>query len=185
MVVVAGLPRSGTSLVLRMLEAGGLPVLTDRLRQPDADNPRGYYEFEPVKRTAKDSSWVTLARGKAVKVVYRLLYELPASDSYRVLFLRRRMSEVYASQETMLTRGGKPREPMTEDRFVQVFTEELRRVQDWLGRQPNFAVLEVDYNRLIAEPRPAAEAIDRFLDGGLDLAAMERVVEPGLYRHRG
>src|SRR5262245_57703089 len=105
--IVSGLPRSGTSLMMRMLEAGGMPVLVDNIRAADEDNPAGYYEFEPVKQTSADNAWVKLAVGKAVKVVYRLLYDLPAGFRYRVLFMQRDMAEVLASQRKMLERAGK------------------------------------------------------------------------------
>src|SRR5262245_41311102 len=104
--VVSGLPRSGTSLMMQMLAAGGMAVLTDELRGPDPDNPRGYYEFEPVKRTRHDPSWLVGAPGKAVKLVHLLLYDLPAEYSYRVIFMKRRLSEVLASQRAMLDRQG-------------------------------------------------------------------------------
>lgn len=104
--IVTGLPRSGTSMMMRMLEAGGLPVLVDGRRGADIDNPNGYYEFEPVKETRTDASWVEGARGRAVKMVYRLLYDVPAEFRYRVLFMRRDLGEILASQRKMLTRHG-------------------------------------------------------------------------------
>src|SRR5262245_35974300 len=97
--IVSGLPRSGTSMMMRMLETGGLPVLTDDVRTPDDDNPNGYYEFEAVKQTKQDDSWLQSSEGKAVKMVYRLLYDLPKDRSYKVLFMRRKMEEVLASQK--------------------------------------------------------------------------------------
>src|SRR5690242_7444054 len=102
LIIVSGLPRSGTSMMMRMLEHGGIPVLTDRVRTADDDNPNGYYEFEAVKQTRKDPSWLAGREGKAVKMVYRLLYDLPADRNYRVLFMRRKLEEVLASQRTML-----------------------------------------------------------------------------------
>ena len=103
-IIVSGLPRSGTSMMMRMLEAGGIPPLIDNLRRPNEDNPGGYYEFEPVKRTKQDPSWLTTAGGKVVKMVYRLLYDLPTGYEYRVIMMRRTLEEVLASQEAMLKR---------------------------------------------------------------------------------
>src|SRR5437868_1127771 len=102
--IVSGLPRSGTSMMMRMLEAGGMPVLTDKVRSADEDNPNGYFEFEAVKRTKQDASWLDDSGGRAVKMVYRLLYDLPVNRNYRVLFMRRNLKEVLASQREMLRR---------------------------------------------------------------------------------
>ena len=85
--VVSGLPRSGTSMMMRILEAGGMDVLTDQIRTADVDNPRGYYEFEPVKKTKDDPSWIPEAAGKAVKMVYQLLYDLPDGFHYQILMM--------------------------------------------------------------------------------------------------
>ncbi len=182
--IVAGLPRTGTSMMMRILEAGGLPVLVDDLRESDADNPRGYYEFEPVKKTREDASWVTRARGRAAKMVYRLLRELPAEASYRVVFMNRRLSEVVASQEAMLARNRKRVAPMDSATFEKTFAGELRRIKAWLSQQPNFRVLEVDYNRVLEDPGPQVQTVNEFLGGDLDAAAMLGVIEPALYRQR-
>src|SRR5215471_15035568 len=104
--IVSGLPRSGTSMMMRMLEMGGMPVIIDQVRQPDVDNPRGYYEFEPAKKTKTDTSWLNHAPGKAVKMVYRLLYDLPSKFTFRVLFMQRKLDEVLVSQRTLLVRQG-------------------------------------------------------------------------------
>src|SRR3569833_79554 len=105
--VVSGLPRSGTSMMMQMLAAGGMPMLTDGVRGPDPDNPRGYFAFGPVKRTPQDARWLAGAPGKAVKVVHSLLPALPGGYEYRVLFMLRDMHEVLASQDTMLRRLGR------------------------------------------------------------------------------
>jgi hypothetical protein len=183
--VVSGPPRSGTSMMMRMLEAGGIPPLTDDVRRADVDNPRGYYELEAVKRTLQDSSWLCAAEGKAVKMVYTLLYDLPFDFDYRVVFLRRRMEEVIASQELMLRRrGGKESDVLALEDLSDRFEKELAKVGQWLRAQDNFEVLEVDYNAMIADPLPQILALDRFLGGGLDTRAMAAAVEPELYRQR-
>ena len=110
-VIVSGLPRSGTSLMMQMLDRGGLAVVTDHVRSPDTDNPRGYYELEQVKRIKEDVSWLPATRGKAFKMVSQLLYELPANESYRVIFMERDLDEMILSQEKMLARLGKPAAP--------------------------------------------------------------------------
>ncbi|MBI4614386.1 MAG: sulfotransferase family protein [Planctomycetes bacterium] len=182
--IVSGLPRSGTSMVMSILGAGGVPLLADGRRAADEDNPRGYFEYEPVKRTREDPSWLEAARGKAVKMVYKLLYDLPLDRDYRVLFVRRRLVEVLASQDKMLARRGVQVEPMDLDRFTRLFGAEIERARGWLATRPRFAVLEVDYNAMLEDPGRSLEAIDRFLGGGLDLEAMRGAIDPSLYRQR-
>jgi hypothetical protein len=183
--IVSGLPRSGTSLMMRMLEAGGIPALTDRLRAADPDNPRGYYEFEPVKRTKHDASWLAGARGRAAKMVHLLLYDLPpAGGPYRIIFMRRRLTEVIASQTAMLQRTGKQGSSLPAERLMQIYDEQVRKVLAWLRSQPAFRVLEVDYNALLAAPEPGLAAIAEFLDLP-DTTPMRAVIEPSLYRQRG
>jgi hypothetical protein len=182
--IVSGLPRSGTSLMMRMLEAGGVPALTDQARAADADNPRGYYEFEPVKRTKQDPGWLRGARGKAVKMVHLLLYDLPlAGESYRVIFMRRKLTEVVASQAAMLQRTGRQGSSLPADRLMQVYDDQVRKALAWLRSQPAFLVLEVDYNALLAAPEPVIASIAGFLDLP-DTQAMRAVIEPALYRQR-
>lgn len=181
--IVSGLPRSGTSMMMRMLEAGGMKVLVDNIRQANDDNPGGYYEFEPVKQTRKDASWVGPAAGKAVKMVYRLLYDLPAGYSYRVLFMRRNLEEVLASQKKMLTRDGRV-DDVADAEMAALFRAELSRFEAWIPAQPNFSLIDVDYNGLLADPGPTVLRIAEFLGGELDQSAMCGVVDPALYRNR-
>src|SRR5262245_15575927 len=110
-IVVSGLPRSGTSLMMQMLDNGGIEVVTDNVRAADTDNPRGYYELEKVKRVKQDASWLPQARGKAFKMVSQLLYDLPASERYLVVFMERDFDEMLLSQEKMLQRLGRPAAP--------------------------------------------------------------------------
>ncbi len=182
-VVVSGLPRSGTSLLMQMLAAGGLPPLTDGVRKADEDNRRGYYELEAVKKTKTDASWLAAAPGKVVKIVYRLLYDLPPDYRYRVVFVQRRLEEVLASQRIMLQRQGK--ETGADDAvMMRVFRKELAKVREWLRGQPNFSVLYVDYNRLVVRPQGRAARLNEFLGGGLKLEAMVAAVDRAQYRNR-
>jgi len=182
--IVSGLPRSGTSMMMRMIDAGGIPALTDNLRAADDDNPRGYFEFEPVKRTKEDPSWLALAEGKVVKMVYRLLYDLPADREYRVVFMQRNLAEVIASQNVMLDRQGKSAGPLSDEKLMGLFQVELSKADQWLRAQPNFRLLYVNYNAALQDPQPAVRAVNEFLGGDLDTQAMLRVVEPALYRQR-
>jgi len=183
-VIVSGLPRSGTSMMMRALEAGGVPVLADHIRKADEDNPRGYYEFEAVKKTKEDPSWLRQAGGRAVKMVYRLLYDLPDSYQYRVLFMQRDMQEILASQRKMLLRSGKSHDPVSDGQMAALFEAELSRCRQWLARQPHFSVLYVDYRAMIQNPAEQVQRINEFLGGGLDIQAMAASVDPTLYRNR-
>jgi hypothetical protein len=182
--IVAGLPRSGTSMMMQILEAGGIPVLTDRIREADEDNPRGYYEFEAVKRTSEDASWLAQAPGKVVKMVYRLLYTLPADHEYRVVFTRRQLEEVIASQDEMLRRHGTPTGEVDDQQLVGIYRRQLSDVEKWLAEQPNFSVHYVDYHDLLTDPAPVIETINRFLGGDLDTESMRQVPDKTLYRQR-
>jgi hypothetical protein len=180
--VVSGLPRSGTSLMMQMLEAGGMPVLTDGVRQADASNPRGYYELEAVKRTRQDPSWVREAEGKAVKLVYALLPDLPPAE-YRVILMKREMREVIASQQKMLERLARQGAQMGPDRLAAIFTREMEKTREWLAGKPGFSWIEVDYAACIASPGEAAARVNAFLGGVVDEPRMAAVVEPSMRHH--
>lgn len=182
--VVSGLPRSGTSMMMRMLEAGGVPVLIDHIRTPDDDNPRGYYEFEAVKRTKQDSSWLEDSAGKAVKMVYRLLYDLPNDRDYRVLFMRRKLEEVLASQRTMLQRKGVPSDAAGDQQMETLFRRELQAFYDWVAQQKHISMIDVDYNRVQEDPRAELSRVANFLGNHLDVETMANVVDSSLYRNR-
>jgi hypothetical protein len=181
-IVVSGLPRSGTSLMMQMLAGGGVEVVTDGLRTADVDNPRGYYELERVKKLQEDASWLPQARGKAFKMASPLLYLLPESESYRVVFMERDLEEVLRSQEKMLQRLGHPANPREEMR--RAFSLHLERLHDWLGRQAHLAVLRVKYADLVEQGRREAERVREFLGGGADVEGMVGAVDPSLYRNR-
>jgi broad-specificity NMP kinase len=172
-------------MMMRMLEAGGLEVLTDNLRTPDKDNPEGYYEFERVKQIEHDKAWLGDARGRAVKIISRLLFHLPPDHTYKVVFMRRRMEELLASQRRMLARRGEPTDKISDQQMAQLFRKHLERVQEWLDKQPNLDVIYVSYNEILGSPSKEAETISRFFDGDLDVRAMADVVDPALYRQRG
>jgi hypothetical protein len=183
--VVSGLPRSGTSMMMKMLDAGGLPPVTDNLRTADDDNPKGYFEFERVKKMPDgDTSWVEEAQGKSVKVISALLEHLPPGYSYRVLFLRRKVEEILASQKQMLIRSGKPTDKVSDEQLAEMYDKHLAKVYAWLDDQPNFSVLYLDYGAILADPQKYADQVNLFLDNALDTEAMVGVVDPDLYRQR-
>jgi hypothetical protein len=182
--VVSGLPRSGTSMMMRALEAGGLPIITDNVRTADDDNPNGYYEYEAVKHVREDASWLVDAHGKAVKMVYLLLYELPNDHVYRVIFMQREIEEVIASQDAMLRRQGRQADVGEGAQIVSLFQAQLKKLTAWAHAQEHLSMITVDYNALLRAPTEAMREVDRFLGGGLDTAAMAAVVDPALYRQR-
>ena len=182
--IVSGLPRSGTSLMMQMLEAGGLPILKDDIREADADNPKGYYEFERVKQVAQDQAWLEEAKGKGVKLVSALLLDLPNTYTYRVIFMRRKMEEILASQKTMLQRSGKPTDAIGDDKMAALFRKHLIQVEKWVSEQPNVQVLYVSYNEMIADPIKEIERIHQFLGNELDTEKMASVIDRTLYRQR-
>jgi hypothetical protein len=184
-VVVSGLPRSGTSMLMRMLEAGGIPPLTDELRSADDDNPRGYYEFEPVKKLREgDSSWLPQAQGKAVKIISALLSYLPPTQTYQVLFIQRAIPEILASQRKMLINRGEDPDKISDAEMAQYFEKHLAQVTAWLAQQGNITTLYVDYNQMLYDPAPTARRLNKFLGGDLNIDQMVGVVDPALYRQR-
>lgn len=183
-IIVSGLPRSGTSMTMRILEVGGIPPLTDHIRTPDSDNPGGYYEFERAKKLPEgDVAWLPDAEGKVVKVIAALLTHLPEGYEYRVLFMRRNIEEVLASQAKMLENRGE--ETNVDDAtMADLFQKHLHQVRAWMNSQPNLRYLDIDYNAVLADPVPYVHQINQFLGGHLDEAAMAAVIDPSLYRQR-
>jgi len=184
-VVVSGLPRSGTSMVMSMLEAGGLPLLTDDVREADEDNPKGYFELEKVKdlAEAEDKSWLKDARGKAVKVISHLLKELPEENFYRIIFARRNLQEIVTSQNIMLKRQAETN-PVEDAKAMELYRKHIVNVRFLVRRTANLEMLELAYTEALDYPENAAEQINRFLGGKLSTKAMSTVVDRRLYRNR-
>lgn len=184
MTVVSGLPRSGTSLMMQMLGAGGVPLLCDAARPPDEDNPRGYFEYEPVKRLARDASWIPMAEGKAVKVVYSLLRYLPPGRDYRIVFMTRQLTEVVRSQHAMLARLGTAGSTLGGEKLAALFEGQLGHLDRWLDAQPGISVLRVSHLDAIRSPERVAASVNGFLGGVLNETAMANAVDPQLHRQR-
>ncbi|ETW96508.1 MAG: hypothetical protein ETSY1_26335 [Candidatus Entotheonella factor] len=185
-IVVSGLPRSGTSMMMQMLAAGGIEIVTDQLRQADTDNPRGYFEFEPVKALAEasDTSWLQAAHGKAIKIISSLLPYLPADNTYKVLFMERNLKEVLASQQQMLAHLDKPVDATDEAAIEAQFIRHLGQVKAWLREQAHMDVLYIRHAEALTAPQTVAERIQTFLGRPLQVEAMAAEVEPQLYRNR-
>ncbi len=182
--IVSGLPRSGTSLMMQMLNAGGLPVLSDGERKADTDNPRGYLEWERIKQLPKDPSLIAEAEGKVVKVISQLIRSLPADYEYRVVFMQRPLPEVLKSQDEMLRRRGTSDSITDTSAIEEAFQRHLIDVNKWLAGKANVQVSRVHYHRVLREPKVVAEEIAAFLQVPLDIEAMVRQVDGSLYRNR-
>ncbi|MFZ1395838.1 MAG: sulfotransferase domain-containing protein, partial [Candidatus Promineifilaceae bacterium] len=173
------------SMMMKMLEAGGIHPLTDKVRTADDDNPKGYYEFERVKKMDKgDTAWMAEAQGKSVKVISQLLRHLPADYTYKVIFMRRNMAEILASQKKMLVNRGEDPNQASDEEIAGLFEKHLGNVMNWLASQPNVSVLYVHYSDMLTNPEPQVAQINQFLGGNLNTEAMAEVVDPNLYRNR-
>ena len=182
--IVSGLPRSGTSMMMRMLDQGGLLPLKDEIRTADIDNPEGYYEFERVKQLPNDTTWLPDAENKAVKMVSMLLYELPTNLQYQVIFMRRAMPEILASQKKMLLRRN-ANMVVDDAEMKELFEGHLKNIIAWLPEQAHIRFIEVWYNDMLKQPAIEAKRINAFLGDTLDETKMASVVDQSLYRNRG
>lgn len=184
-VVVSGLPRSGTSMVMKMLAAGGMPILTDHERGADEDNPEGYFEHTRVKNLAADpdKSWLRDARGKAIKVISHLIKDLPADNHYRVILVRRDLHEVLASQNIMLARRMQPN-PIADAEALELYRKHLHGIVLYAEGRKNMELLRVNYQEVVRDPLTCAQQLHHFVDRKLDTESMAAVVNERLYRNR-
>jgi hypothetical protein len=183
-VVVSGLPRCGTSMMMQMLEAGGMEIITDNIRKADEDNPRGYYEFEKVKKIKEDTSWLDSCYGKVFKMVSALLYHLPEGRKYKVIFMKRNIQEMLESQNVMLARMGKKTDDVNDKHMAENLDQHLRKVGDWLAKQGHIDVIYIHYSKVVKNPIENAKAVSRFLKGVPDVDKMAKAVKKSLYRQR-
>lgn len=181
--IVTGLPRSGTSLMMQMLAAGGLPILTDGQRKPDVDNPRGYCEWEPVKLLPKQPELIDEAEGRAVKIISELLFSLPGGRDYKVIFMERPLPEVLASQDEMLKRRGST-DLVDHASLTQAFREHMQRLISWFELKEEISVCRMGFRKVLRDPSGCAQSICDFLELKLNREAMARAVEISLYRNR-
>ncbi len=184
-VVVSGLPRSGTSMAMKMLEAGGLSLVVDNIRSADEDNPKGYYEDERVKDLGQveNKSWLVDSKGKAIKIISYLLKDLPRYHNYKILFMRRHLQEVLASQTKMLERRGETSES-SDERMIEIYEDHLWKVNRLLKREAHIEALDLPYKSVLDDPNEQARRIHEFLGLPLDLERMVGVVDKNLYRNR-
>lgn len=181
--IVSGLPRSGTSMMMQILEAGGMAVVTDKIRQADPDNPRGYYEFEKAKSIEKDTSWLDECKGKALKMISALVAHLPLDRKYKIIFMERDLKEVVKSQKIMLERADRAGSTLSDDELIKKFEIHLDDTKKWLACRNNIEVIYINYNRMIEYPDKCLEKIDDFLEIKLNMQEMKKAVDKKLYRN--
>jgi hypothetical protein len=183
-IVVSGLPRSGTSMMMKMLAEGGVPVVTDSVRGADSDNPNGYFEFEPVKQlTEGRNQWLADAGGKVVKIISALLEHLPENHRYKIIFMEREIEEILASQKKMLSHRDEASR-IGDTEMEKQFQQHLAATKYWLARQPNIDVLYVDYNKMISSPDNYCQTVADFIAIPVDISKMRSVPNERLYRNR-
>lgn len=182
--VVSGLPRSGTSMMMRMLAAGGMEICTDNIRKANEDNPNGYFELEKIKQLDADSAWLRQEKGKAVKAISALLPMLPKDIFYYVVFMRRNMAEILASQKRMLERRGVSNDDIPDSVMAAKYESYLAATFRWIEKQHHMKALCVHYHAVVDDPWREAHRVNGFLDGRLDVARMVEAVDPNLYRQR-
>ena len=184
-IVVSGLPRSGTSMMMKMLDAAALPIMTDNERAADEDNPKGYFEYARVKdlKDEADKSWVREARGQVLKVISHLLETLPDENFYRVILVRRDFDEIIASQNKMLERRGEENQ-VADSTVKEAYIRHLVDIRYMVRRRPNFEMIEVQFMQAMEAPRIFATDVNKFLGGNLDVESMMAVVDLELYRNR-
>ena len=186
-VVVSGLPRSGTSMLMKMLESGGMEILSDSERAADIDNPKGYFEYGRIKDLEKetDKSYIREGRGKVLKVISFLIKDLPDDNDYRVIFMRRDLDEVLASQNKMIHRLGTTDTTATEAAMKEAYRNDIVRTRLLCRNRPNFELIEIGYKPTIEDPAATARSVNAFVGGHLNEAAMREAVDGSLYRNRG
>ena len=182
--IVSGLPRSGTSLMMQMLVAGGMSPLADGERTADADNPRGYLEWERIKTLPQDPGCIAEAEGKVVKVISRLVLSLPVGHEYRIVFMQRPLPEVLASQEQMMKRRGTYKAGGNPAVMATAFEKHLREVYAWMESRPYVKALRIPYHDVLHKPSEIAQQLCEFLDVPLSVEAMIQQVDASLYRNR-
>ncbi|MCF8358331.1 MAG: alkaline phosphatase family protein [Prolixibacteraceae bacterium] len=181
-IVVSGLPRSGTSMMMQLLEKAGVPLFTDEARGTDENNLKGYYEHEKVKQLVRNSRWLGEAKGKAVKIVLPLLYKIPATFNYKIIMMKRDMEEVIESQHRMLVNTGKIDEGIYASGIEATYAKYLERLEGWAQRNKNVELLEIDYNKAVTNPVETARKVIGFLNLGKEEEKIASSINPELYR---
>ncbi len=183
-IIVSGLPRSGTSMMMQMLSAGGVEILTDKKRNADESNPKGYFEYEQVKTLEHNNKWLKFARGKAVKVISHLLFHLPPKYNYKIILMIRDLKEVINSQNKMLLKDGKHTTSLQSSKLETLFIQNLIKVESWNSNNYNVEIIKVDYHDVINNAQTTAKEVSTFLSLPLNEEKMTNVVDKKLYRSK-
>jgi len=178
--VVSGLPRSGTSLMMQMLNNGGLEILKDDKRKADISNPKGYFEYEPVMSIHKDNSWLKKSKDKSVKIIAPLLKYLDPQFRYKVIFMKRDLYEIIRSQQIMI---GKDPETFSV-KLYNAYHRQLSTIENWKDREPFIELLYIDYKDLLESPEQNINKIEKFLAVNLDTQNMAKAIDKSLYRNK-
>ena len=184
-IIVSGLPRSGTSMMMKMLEAGGINIVADNIRKADDDNPKGYFEDERVKKLKENNSWLNdNYHNMAIKVISLLLYNLPQTNFYKIIFMERDIQEILASQRKMLERNNEPSDAVDDSTMARKFNEHLEKINKWLKDQPNIDCIYVKYHDVLQKPSKYADEIKEFLNLDINTDLMGKAVDQRLYRNK-
>jgi len=181
-IVVTGLPRSGTSLMMQILQSMGIKLFIDKHRAPDQSNPKGYFEHELVKTIERNNFWIKDAKGKAIKIVSPLLMYLPVNINYKIIFMNRLLDEIIQSQERMLSERGKENNTINSEVLKQIFIKDLNLSRKWIAKQSQSKYLEISHSKLLENPKPELEKIKTFLDIPIDLRSTIKVIDKKLYQ---
>jgi predicted AlkP superfamily phosphohydrolase/phosphomutase/tetratricopeptide (TPR) repeat protein len=176
--IVSGLPRSGTSLMMQMLDYGGMDCLVDGKREADESNPKGYYEYEPVMSIYKDNSWMDKAQNKTVKIVAPLLNKIDEQYRYKIIFMTRDLNEILKSQQKMI---GKI-EDVFPVKLYNKFQKLLSNIEVWKKKEPGVELIYLDYKDVLENPESTVKSIERFLGVPLNQSAMINCIDKKLYR---
>ena len=178
-IIVSGLPRSGTSLMMQMLQAGGISIIYDNKRPADEHNPYGYYELEKVKRLEQDNSWIEKCTGKALKILYHLLKYLPETTHYKIIFMQRNLKDVVISQDKMLESYSKA--VLSDNaKVMTLFEEERKQIISWIENKSNMDVLYIEFSDVLADQKKVVLQLSDFLGSNLELQSMQAVINPAI-----
>ena len=170
-------------MMMKMLEAGGMEAIQDGIRTANDDNPGGYYEFERVKQIQKDDTFLTESQGKVIKILFNFLYDLPSTYRYKIIFMRRAMGEILASQNKMMERRGEKND-IPDAEMSMIFDMQIKKAKAWLAEQDNIEAIYVNYNDLLKNPVEVFAPVSELLEGTLDTDNALTIVDANLYRNR-
>ena len=182
--IVSGLPRTGTSLMMKMLEAGGLSVVTDDIRSADTDNPKGYYELEKVKNIFNDNDWLKTIKGRSIKMVSQLLLKIPKENTYKIIFMKRDLKEVIMSQKKMLINRKKKLPLVNDDTLEKFYLNHLNKITSFIDQSSNIDVRYIYFNKLMKSPLSELRKLQNDFINNINMDNMIKMIDTSLYRNR-